>query len=92
MGEIGVRRPDPEELEDMGVFGWPVWEKGPSRFPWTYGEKEVCYLLQGQATVEPESGDPVTIEAGDLVTFPPGMDCTWEIHEGIRKHYRLGDD
>ncbi len=91
MSGLEVRRPDQEELEEMGVFGWPIWEKGPSRFPWSYGEQEVCYLLQGRATVEPNEGEPVAIEAGDLVTFPQGMGCTWEIHEAVRKHYCLGE-
>lgn len=92
MGEVAVRRPDRNELEEMGVFSWPIWEKGPSSFPWSYGEQEVCYLLEGQATVTPDDGEPVTIEAGELVAFPQGMTCTWEIHETVRKHYRLGDD
>ncbi|HKJ70440.1 MAG TPA: cupin domain-containing protein [Gammaproteobacteria bacterium] len=91
MAEIQVRRPSEAELEEMGVFDWPIWEKGESRFPWTYGEQEVCYLLQGRVTVEPGEGEAVTFGAGDLVTFPAGMDCTWDIHEAVRKHYRLGD-
>ena len=28
--------------------------------------------------------------AGDLVTFPQGMDCTWEIGKAVRKHYKFG--
>jgi hypothetical protein len=91
MAEIEVRRPSEAELEQMGVFDWPIWEKGESRFPWTYDEREVCYLVQGQVTVEPEEGEPVTFGAGDLVTFPAGMNCTWDIQEAVRKHYRLGD-
>lgn len=26
---------------------------------------------------------------GDLVTFPEGMGCTWEVHEAIKKHYKF---
>ena len=26
---------------------------------------------------------------GDLVTFPAGMSCTWEIRRPVRKHYRF---
>ena len=92
MSSIEVRQPSEEELRDLGVFDWPIWEKGESRFPWTYEEQEICYLLQGRVTVEPENGDPVTFAAGDLVTFPAGLRCTWDIHEAVRKHYRLGED
>ncbi|KPV39421.1 cupin [Thiohalorhabdus denitrificans] len=92
MSRIEVRQPSEEELRDLGVFDWPIWEKGESRFPWTYDEQEVCYLLQGRVTVEPEEGEPVTFAAGDLVTFPQGMNCTWDIHEAVRKHYQLGEE
>ena len=33
-------------------------------------------------TVTPDGGDPVEFGKGDLVTFPEGMSCTWEIHGG----------
>ncbi len=88
MAEIGIERnPARERLEEMGVFSWPVWEKEVSRFPWTYDCDEVCYILEGEVTVTPEGGEPVTIRAGDLVRFPAGMSCTWDITKPIRKHY-----
>ncbi|MFA9461292.1 cupin domain-containing protein [Thiohalorhabdus sp. Cl-TMA] len=92
MHSIEVRRPTEEELQDLGVRDWPLWEKGESRFPWTYDEQEVCYLIAGRVTVEPETGAPVTFGEGDLVTLPRGMRCTWDIHEAVRKHYRLGEE
>ncbi|WP_017941843.1 MULTISPECIES: cupin domain-containing protein [unclassified Thioalkalivibrio] len=86
-----IHRPDHDHLERLGVFDWPVWEKEVSTFPWRYDEREVCYILEGQVTVTPDGGgEPVTVGEGDLVTFPEGMDCTWEIHRDIRKHYRFG--
>ncbi len=81
------RNPAREKLEEMGVFSWPVWEKEVSRFPWTYDTDEVCYILEGEVTVTPDGGEPVTIRAGDLVRFPAGMSCTWDITKPIRKHY-----
>jgi hypothetical protein len=27
---------------------------------------------------------------GDLVTFPTGMKCTWDVKVPVRKHYRFG--
>ncbi len=81
------RYPAREKLEEMGVFSWPVWEKEVSRFPWTYDTDEVCYILEGEVTVTPDGGEPVTIRAGDLVRFPAGMSCTWDITKPIRKHY-----
>lgn len=86
-----IHRPEQDQLERLGVFDWPVWEKEVSSFPWHYDEREVCYILEGQVTVTPDDGgEPVTVGEGDLVTFPEGMGCTWEIHRDIRKHYRFG--
>ena len=78
-----------ERLEGMGIFAWPVWEKEPSEFPWTYDASETCYLLEGEVTVTPEGGEAVQFGAGDLVTFPAGMKCRWHISKAVRKHYRF---
>lgn len=82
-----IKNPDTLELQRLGVENWPIWEKEVSSFPWEYDADETCYILDGRVTVTPEGGEPVEIEAGDLVTFPRGMRCTWDIHESIRKHY-----
>ncbi len=44
----------------------------------------------GDVQVTPDGGAPVEFGAGDLVTFPQNMSCTWKIRKGIRKHYRFG--
>ena len=81
--------PGKDKLEELGVNHWPVWEKEISEFPWQYETTEVCYILEGEVTVTPENGQPVTIQPGDLVTFPKGMSCTWKISKSIRKHYHF---
>ncbi len=82
--------PDRKKLEEMGVFGWPIWEKEPSRFDWYYDSKESCYLLEGKVKVETEDGNKVEFGAGDFVVFPEGLKCIWEISEKVKKHYRMG--
>ena len=79
--------PSEAKLDVMGIYGWPVWSKEVSNFPWTYDRQETCYILDGEVVVTPDGGDPVEIVAGDLVTFPKGMSCTWDIKEDIKKHY-----
>ena len=85
-----VHAPSGKELEALGVFPWPVWEKEASEFPWSYDEREICYLLEGDVVVTPEGGAPVRFGKGDLVTFPAGMRCRWKILTAVRKHYRFG--
>jgi uncharacterized cupin superfamily protein len=60
-----------------------------SKFPWHYDAEETCYILEGEVVVTPDGGEEVTVGEGDLVTFPEGMSCTWEVRKPIRKHYRF---
>ncbi|MGM0441323.1 MAG: cupin domain-containing protein [Elusimicrobiota bacterium] len=90
MSKVKVEKLSEEEIEEKGIRDWPIWEKEKSTFDWNYGSREQCLILQGKATVEPAGGDEVKFSEGDFVTFPAGMDCVWEIHEDIKKHYKLG--
>ena len=91
MDEITIEhKPDEEHLKKQGVFSWPVWTKEESEFPWKYDDKETCYFLEGTVIVVPDSGEPVEIGKGDLVTFPAGMSCTWKIRKAVKKHYQMG--
>ena len=82
-------KPAPMKLEVLGVYDWPVWRKEKSRFPWTYQTQETCYFLKGRVIVTPDNGEPREFRRGDLVTFPKGLSCTWEIIEDVEKHYDL---
>lgn len=84
------KNPSQSKLKELKVESWPIWEKEVSTFPWTYDEQEMCYFLEGEVVVTPQNGKPVTIEKGNLVTFPNGMSCTWNVKKAIRKHYKFG--
>jgi uncharacterized cupin superfamily protein len=79
--------PDEKRLEELGVANWPTWSKEVSVFPWTFEETEIAYVLEGEVVVTPDGGEPVRFGQGDLVTFPAGMSCTWEVRQPLRKHY-----
>ncbi len=82
--------PDATRLEKLKVSDWPEWEKTTSTMPWTYFEDETSYIVEGRVIVTPDQGDPVEISKGNLVTFPAGMSCVWQIIEPIRKRFRIG--
>lgn len=84
-----ISNPTQAQLDELDVTSWPIWEKEASSFPWTYDMKEVCFILEGKVVVTPNGGEPVLIKAGDLVTFPNGMSCHWDISEDIKKHYQF---
>tara|TARA_Y100001968_G_scaffold232220_1_gene215016 strand:- start:400 stop:546 length:147 start_codon:yes stop_codon:yes gene_type:complete len=48
-------------------------------------------LLEGEVIVSIEEGEPVMFGAGDLVVFPAEMDCRWDVHKAVLKHYGFGD-
>ena len=90
MGQIKKERPSQARLAELGVEGWSPWECEPSTFDWEYGDDETCYVLEGQVRVKTPAGEEVEFGAGDLVRFPKGLKCTWEVVRKIRKVYRFG--
>lgn len=91
MSRIQVRSEISEqELEEKRVSRWPIWEKGPSVFPWYYEFEENCYIVEGEAIVMGGGMEPIHIKAGDMVTFEEGLTCRWEITQPLKKHYQLG--
>ena len=44
----------------------------------------------GEVVVKTERGE-YRIKAGDLVTFPRGLKCTWKVKKLVRKVYKLGE-
>uniref|UniRef100_A0A7N0TSV8 (S)-ureidoglycine aminohydrolase cupin domain-containing protein n=1 Tax=Kalanchoe fedtschenkoi TaxID=63787 RepID=A0A7N0TSV8_KALFE len=91
--KLGIKiekNPPDSKLSDLGIRNWPKWGCPPSKFPWTYSAKETCYLLEGKVKVYPEGADDfVEIGAGDLVVFPKGMSCTWDVSVAVDKHYKF---
>jgi len=72
----------------QSVHGWSIWECEPSTFEWSYDSTEKAYVYEGDVTVKTMDGE-VQIGAGDFVTFPQGLDCTWVVKEKIRKVYQF---
>lgn len=83
------RNVDKQRLDAMGVAQWPTWGKGRSTFPWHYDKTETSYIIRGEVVVTPADGPAVVLRAGDLVIFPAGLSCHWEIREDLLKHYNF---
>lgn len=79
--------PSEARLGELDVYAWPIWTKEVSVFPWQYEGNETCYFLEGEVIVTPEGGEPMQMGKGDLVTFPDGMACEWDVRKPVRKHY-----
>ena len=90
MGKVIVRKGTSEELERLGVDKWPTWESEVKKFDWEYDDDETFFVHEGRVKVVTTDGEEVEFEKGDLVTFPKGVKCTWDVKERIRKVYRFG--
>jgi len=93
MSEIRIEQPSEEQVKSLGLPDqplnngtWSVWECDPSSFDWHYDSTEVAYVYEGKVKVKTDKGE-VEIKKGDLVTFPAGLDCTWNVVDKIRKVY-----
>lgn len=89
MPDIKIEKPTQERLNALNIDSWSPWECEPSTFDWEYDTDETAYVLDGKVKVNTPSGE-VEINKGDLVTFPKGLKCTWNVIEKIRKVYTFG--
>jgi len=87
--KISISQPTDKELDDNGLLNCAIWECEPSTFDWTYTDKETCYLLTGEVTVKTDT-ETVSFGAGDMVVFPAGLACEWQVKQKVKKHYRFG--
>lgn len=86
MAGVSVTKPDEKELQSLNIESWSPWECEPSTFDWEYDSQEWCYLYEGKARIKTQ-GEEVEINKGDLVKFPKGLKCAWNVLEKIRKVY-----
>ncbi len=84
---IKVETPTPAVAAEMKAY--PTWSCGVGVFDWHYEQAEVCLLTAGQVRVTVHGGETVSFAAGDLVTFPRGIQCTWDVRAPVCKHFRF---
>jgi uncharacterized cupin superfamily protein len=47
----------------------------------------MMHILAGSCTFTPEGGEPLALEAGDVVYFPANTNGRWDIAQALRKVY-----
>lgn len=77
-----------EELEKYNIDNWPIWSSPAETFSWEYEEKEICYILEGSVKVKYNNKE-IEFTKGDLVIFPAGLKCVWEVIEPVKKVYKF---
>lgn len=69
------------------------WGCAPGKYTLKFEAAEICYLVKGRVKVYPKGGSSsfefVEFGAGDIVTIPKGLGCTWDVSTAIDKHYKF---
>ncbi|MED6198610.1 hypothetical protein PIB30_068014 [Stylosanthes scabra] len=77
---------------ELGINSWPKWACPPGKYKLKYNSEKTCHLVRGKVTVysNKDSSSP-TAEfcAGDLVTIPSGLTCTWDVTASVDMHYKF---
>ncbi|MBW8015949.1 MAG: cupin domain-containing protein [Planctomycetes bacterium] len=87
--DVIVKKPTDQEVETCK--NWPIWQGQVSTFDWGYTQIETCLIIEGKVTVtdRPAGDDSITFGPGDMVVFPEGLECIWNIQEPVRKYYQF---
>lgn len=86
MEAVWIRKPT--AAQKALLESQPTWDHKPDRWDTVYdAREETCLIIEGQAYVETEDGVKHRFGPGDLVTFEPGLKCTWCVESYIKKHY-----
>jgi hypothetical protein len=95
MSQIRIEKLSQDRIKQLGIPDsprsqgkWSLWECEPSVFDWQYSDTEVAYVYEGKVKVKTDKGE-IQISSGDLVTFPKGLKCQWQVLEKIRKVYKF---
>ncbi|KAF8407513.1 hypothetical protein HHK36_006647 [Tetracentron sinense] len=84
------RNPSDSRLSELGIKSWPKWGCPAGKFSLKFDAEETCYFLKGKVKAYTRgSSDSVEFGAGDLVTIPKGLGCTWDVTVAVDKHYKF---
>lgn len=73
-------------------MGWKNerWGCSPGKYQLKFDAEETCYLVKGKVKAYLKgSSEFVEFGAGDLVTIPKGMSCTWDVSVAVDKYYKF---
>ena len=66
------------------------WGCSPGKYQLKFDAEEICYLVKGKVKAYPKgSSEFVEFGAGDLVTIPKGLSCTWDVSVAVDKYYKF---
>lgn len=86
-GPMGTRGVETWRSPDERI-GTGIWECDAGRFRAHFaGRGEFIQVISGRMTCIDADGTVTELGAGDAMTFPPGWQGEWAVHEPLRKLY-----
>ena len=64
-----------------------TWEATVGTWHASYKFYEFVHLIEGQITITPDGGSPVTLRAGDAFVVEPSFKGTWVVEAPVKKHF-----
>ncbi|XP_015968195.1 uncharacterized protein LOC107491789 [Arachis duranensis] len=76
---------------ELGINSWPKWACPPGKYKLKYNSQQTCHLVRGKVKVYSDDSSSPAVEfcAGDLVTIPSGLSCTWDVMASVDMHYKF---
>jgi uncharacterized cupin superfamily protein len=75
---------------DDGKLYNGVWHCTPGVFMLS-SPGETITLIEGDVTITPEGGEPVTVRAGEIAYIPENTRAKWDVRETVRKGFHSYD-
>ena len=75
-----------------GNFFVGVWGSDAGKWHVNYTEDEFFTILEGEAIITEEGGEPQRMVAGDHMTMAAGFKGTWETVGSVKKLYVIYED
>ena len=69
------------------ISGW--WAATPGTYHATYAAPEFVHMIEGEITITPDGGQPVTVKAGDAFVVEADFKGTWTIEKEVFKHFSI---
>lgn len=64
-----------------------TWEATVGSWHASYKFYEFVHLIEGQITITPDGGSPVTLRPGDAFVVEPTFKGTWKVEAPVKKHF-----
>lgn len=76
---------------DSGARGAGIFECEPSTTTYQLEFNEIIHVLEGEVTIEIDTGSRVDLKPGDIAFLPAGHLSTWTFHSRFREFWVLAD-